>query len=157
MELLQGIFTTIFVVISVILGTMILLKYFKYKQRDLIFVGITWIGMSFPWLPDAVNLFLIVFFNTTLNEAVYFFIVIGLLPIPLFTWLIAFTDLIKIETKKIILVIFLITSVIFEIFFVLILLTDVALVGRFVGIFQPEYTILFQIYFLIIIVIFAQK
>ena len=155
MELLQGIFTSIFVVISIILGMMILLKYFKYKQRDFVFVGLAWIGMSFPWVPDAINLFLILFFNTILSETVYFFIVIGLLPIPLFSWLIAFTDLFTIKTQRIILVIDLILSVIFEIFFISILIIDVALVGRFVSVFQPEYTIIFQIYFLSIIAIFS--
>jgi hypothetical protein len=154
-ELLQGIFSSIFVVISIIVGMMILLKYFKFKKRVLFFVGLTWIGMSFPWVPDAINLVLILFFNTNLNENVYFFLVIGLLPIPLFTWLVAFTDLFSITTQKIILVIVIILSVIFEIFFINILLIDVALVGRLIGIFHPEYTIIFQIYFMSIIAIFA--
>ena len=111
--------------------------------------------MSFPWVPDAINLFLILCFNTTLNETVYFFLVIGLLPIPLFTWLIAFTDLFTIKNQRIVLVIDLVLSAIFEIIFISILLTDVALVGRFVSVFQPEYTIFFQLYFLSIIAIFS--
>ena len=44
-EILNGIFSLIFVVISTYIGIRIASKYLKYKQNELILVGFTWILM----------------------------------------------------------------------------------------------------------------
>jgi len=59
LELLQGVFSLIFVLISIIIVTNILIKFIKYKIHTLFLVGFALIGLSNPWLPDAVNLLLI--------------------------------------------------------------------------------------------------
>ena len=50
-DLLQGSFSLIFVLISLSIGFSILFKYFKYKSRLYILVGISWIGVANPWFP----------------------------------------------------------------------------------------------------------
>ena len=154
-EIVQGVFCLLFVVISIILGTKILYKYFTYKQESLIFVGLTWIGMSFPWVPDAINLILILGFNTSLNDMIYFTIVIAFLPFPLTTWLIAFFDFFSINKKKTLLVISIILTSIFEFFYFSILFHDISLIGYMVAPFLAEYTVFFQLYFLVIILTFS--
>ena len=66
-----------------------------------------------------------------LTVQLYFIIGIGFLPIALLCWLVAFTDLVsKYKNKqKIILIIFTIHGVIFEILFLYFLFTDPSIVG----------------------------
>ena len=59
-DLLQGIFSLIFVIISLFIGLLILSKYFKYRVKELILVGFSWMGMSIPWLGDATNFVVII-------------------------------------------------------------------------------------------------
>ena len=59
---INGLFSLLFVIFSVIIGSKIALKYREYKQRTLILVGITWITMSKPWWGSSVS-FLVYLFN----------------------------------------------------------------------------------------------
>ncbi|MBD3337676.1 MAG: hypothetical protein GF353_01120, partial [Candidatus Lokiarchaeota archaeon] len=153
-EILQGISCLVYVVICFILGIKISLKYLRYRQRDLLLVGITWMGLAFPWIPDTINLFLILLFQATLSNAVYFIIVLATLPVPLFCWLIAFTDFRFKKDQKIILLVYLIIAIAFEIAFFILLFQNVRLIGRFLGPFQPEYMLFIQLYLFAIIAVF---
>ncbi len=46
LDILHGIFTSLFVLISLIVGLRILFKYFEHKRKELITVGIAWIGIG---------------------------------------------------------------------------------------------------------------
>ncbi|MBD3341926.1 MAG: hypothetical protein GF353_22680 [Candidatus Lokiarchaeota archaeon] len=111
-------------------------------------------GLAFPWIPDAINLILILFFQTMLSEIVYFVIVLATLPVPLFCWLFAFTDFRFKEGQKIILIVYLLAAIAFEVVFFLLLFQNVRLIGRFLGPFQPEYTLFIQVYLFAIIAVF---
>jgi hypothetical protein len=154
-EFLQGLFSLIFVIISTIVGIKILLKYYIYRQNELVFVGFCWIGMAIPWLPDGITLIMIIFFNHPLNEIIYFIIVIAFIPAFLLFWLIAITNFLYKLKQKLILIIYITISVIFEIIFFYLLLKDTSLIGTFLGSFQVEYTLFIQIYLLTAICIFS--
>ena len=55
LENLQGALTLVAVLVSIVLGLSIISKYFKFKDKNLIFVGITWIGMFSPYWGDAIS------------------------------------------------------------------------------------------------------
>ena len=153
MDILQGSFSLIFVTISFILGILILLKYFQFKTRDFILVGLSWIGIANAWTPDAISFVMIIFLNTNLSPEASFIIGYSIMPIFLICWLVAFTDLLYEDTQKLILTISIIFSIIFEIFFFYYLFTDTSLIGVFVGPFQIRWSLFMEIYFLILIVI----
>ncbi len=54
-EFYNGLTCLIFMAISIILGSKLVLKYFKDKNRVYLFVGVTWIILVEPWWPPAVS------------------------------------------------------------------------------------------------------
>jgi len=165
-DILQGSFSLIFVVISLIIAFTILSKYFEYKNRLLILVGISWLGISFPWIPDSISFLMNLIVQQSLPVFWYFIIGNVFLPVALLTWLIAYTDMIRKSAQKKVILITVILSIIFEISFFTLLFLDISLIGVINPIrpFTVEFGIFITVYLLIIIavmlisgVIFAQK
>jgi len=154
-ELLQGIFSTILVLISFLVGIMIMLKYFKFKQRDLLLVGMAYLGIMTPWLGDVINLFMVLLFDSQLDEICYFLIIIPLLAPFMFLWVIAVSDMVFKSKQKIILLLYLIVMVIFEILFFILLFQSTENIGTSVSPFHYEYSLFTQIYFLTYLAIFV--
>ncbi|MBD3339843.1 MAG: hypothetical protein GF353_12085 [Candidatus Lokiarchaeota archaeon] len=152
-DLMQGSFSLIYVMISVVVGSRILSKYFEHKTRDYILVGITWIGLANPWMPDSISFVLILIINTPLSAELYFIIGNVFIPVILLCWLTAFTDLVYKNKQKLILGLFLVFGIIFELLFFYLLLTDIDEIGKFIGPFQVEFGLLIQILLISTIVI----
>ena len=144
-EILQGSFSLIFVIISILIGIRLILKYFEKKNREFFLVGITWIGISTPWMHGAISFIMILLFNTSLSVEIRFIIGNVFIPIIVVIWLIAFTDLFYQEKQKLILIIFSVIAVIYEVIFFILLFTDTSLIGTFIGPFQVRYTLFIRI------------
>ena len=84
-ELINGIFSIIFVSISIFVGLRIASKYFKYKQRTLLLVGITWIGLVSIWFSHSLSTLLILTTGNGISDELYMFLGNALLPL---TWFI---------------------------------------------------------------------
>ncbi|MHA1489270.1 MAG: hypothetical protein ACTSRI_06410 [Promethearchaeota archaeon] len=153
LDFLQGSFSLVFVCFSLILALKIFSKYFEYKTRTYIFVSLTWIGVASPWFPDSISFLKILIFNAPLEPEWYFIIGNALLPFFLLCWLVAFTDLLYKDKQKLILSIFIILGVIFEILFFYLLITDIDEIGVFLRPFQVEFGTLITIYFIMFIAI----
>lgn len=153
LDLLQGSFSLTYVIISYILGISILLKYIKFKTRDYIFVGLAWMGISNPWLGDAITFLMIIFIESTLSPELTFIIGYAILPFFILCWLIAFTDLLYPESQTRILAVFIIFTAIFELNFFSMLLINPSLIGVFVGPFRIRWSLFMEIYLSIFILI----
>ncbi len=165
-DVLQGSFSLVFVIISLIIGITILSKYSQFKNRLYILVGLSWIGVSIPWVPDSVSFLMNIFVQQSLPVGLYFIIGNVFLPIALITWLTAFTDMIYRNAQKKILIITIILSILFEIIFFTLFFIDIDLIGVINPNrpFTVEFDIFITVYLLLIIlvmlitgVIFAQK
>jgi len=165
-DYLQGSFSLIFVIISVIIGITILSKYFKFKNRLYILVGISWIGIANPWMPDSISFLMNVFIQQSLPVELYFIIGNCFIPIALLTWLIAFTDMLYRKAQKKVIIITIILSILFEILFFILFFIDIDLIGVINPDrpFTVDFGIFITIYLMIIIVVmvitgvkFAQK
>ena len=152
-EILQGSFSLIFVIISIIIGVKILIKYFEYKSNQFLLVGLTWIGLSTPWWPDSINLILVLTTNSILSIEANFIIGTSTMPFFLLVWLKAFTDFAYKEKQKYILIIFLIIGIIFEIIFFYFLFTQPNLIGTFETPFQVVYGIYIEIFLVIFLLV----
>jgi len=100
LQVLVLFFSFIFVVINLIIGTKIVLKYFKHKVIELFFVGVAWMFMASPWLPETISLFMIIFNLSAKEEFILYVNVImnlAILPIPVLFWLTALTNLITMK------------------------------------------------------------
>jgi len=129
------------------------MKYFEFKTRDYIFVGIAWMGISNPWLPDAISFLMIIFIQSNLTPEASFVIGYAILPFFILCWLIAFTDLLYQSSQKIMLIIFIIFTISFEIILFFLLFTNPSLIGIFIGPFQIRWSLFMQIYLVIFILI----
>lgn len=150
-EILTGVFNLIFVLVSVIVGVIILSKYSKYQSRDYVFVGLTWIGLSTPWMHGAIA-FVLLLFNVVLEETIRFIIGFAFIPIIAVLWLITFTDFMYTRKKTLIISIYVIIAIIVEVLFFIFLFTDrVNMIGyferTFSAVYRPFYrfTILFYL------------
>ncbi|MFX1345739.1 MAG: hypothetical protein ACFFBC_12625 [Promethearchaeota archaeon] len=165
-DVLQGSFSLIFVVISLIIGITILTKYFEHKNRLFILVGISWIGVANPWIPDSVSFLMQLIVQEWLPRGWYFIIGNVFIPIALLTWLIAYTDMIKRKAQKKVILITVLLSILFEIGFFVLFFIDLDLIG----IINPDrpftvdFGIFITIYLLVVILVmvvtgvsFAQK
>ena len=102
----------------------------------------------------------------SLPVSLYFIIGNCFLPIALITWFTAFTDMIKKESQKVVLIITIAFSILFEIVFFSLFFIDVNLIGVINPLrpFTVDFGIFITVYLLIVIlamvitgVIFAQK
>jgi hypothetical protein len=156
-DYLQGLFSLIFVLISLSLGISILLKYYKFKSRLYILVGISWIGVANPWFPDSISFIMNIIFEESLDIFWYFIIGNAFIPIALLAWLTAYTDMINKKKQKLVILLMVMFSVIFEIVFFLLLFTDINQIGYInpTRPFTVEFGLFITVYLLLVIVVMA--
>ena len=128
-DYLQGSFSLIFVLISLIIGFIILSKYPKYKSRLYILVGISWIGVANPWFPDSISFVMNMFLQQSLSKEWYFVIGNCFIPIALLSWLIAVTDMIWKKKQKLVIALTIILGIAFEVMFFYLFFTDINAIG----------------------------
>jgi hypothetical protein len=154
-DYLQGSFSLIFVIISLIIGLTILSKYFKYKSRLYVLVGISWIGVANPWFPDSISFIMNVVWGVSLPVELYFIIGNVFIPLALITWLIAYTDMIYKRRQKLIITLIILFSLAFEAMFFYFFFTDITQIGEINPSrpFTVNFGLFITIYLLIVIVI----
>jgi len=130
LDFINGIFSVIFVFISLFVGLIIFLKYFKYKDKIYLYVGTTWMLISCPWWPSSLS-FLIALSNGSegLPEQIYFLLGNVVIPLAIIFWILAFTEFLYTEKRKLLLLIFSIYGLIFEIVLFILLFLNPNLIG----------------------------
>ncbi|TXT59200.1 MAG: conserved membrane protein of unknown function [Promethearchaeota archaeon] len=115
--LLNGIFSILYVSISVFIGFLMILKYKKYGEKLLLLVGITWIGLVEPWYPSIISF--IFYLLTGEGISLELYLIIGNVgaPLTLIAWIYAFTDLLYPQRRKIALILSIIYITLFEVIF----------------------------------------
>ena len=155
-EILQGSFTLMFVLISIILGLTILLKYFSIKDKIFIFVGVTWIFLSSGWWGNTFSFLSIILFNYTFEPFLFLFLGNVFIPVALLCWIYAICHLIYKKSKNKILALFLAICVPYEIILIILLIINPSLVGTMRSKFdsKPELLpMIFQIFALLVAII----
>jgi len=127
-------------------------------------VGLSWIGLVNPWIPDSITFFIVLIIGEKLSLVQTFFI--GYIPIPFFImcWTIAVADFLMTENKKWLVTIVAITLVLAEILLIVFLFTNIDILGYQVAPFQLRfgpYMIIYLfcavIYALITGILFSRK
>ena len=86
LEIINGIFTSLFVFVSVLVGFRILLKYNKHQLKELITLGICMILISTHWWGNSFSFLLYLVFNYELETGTHLFIENIFTPIALILW-----------------------------------------------------------------------
>ena len=127
LELLQGIFTLIFMIIAIILGVKISSRYFVLKKREFYLAGITLILLVMPYMSAVVDLIMILLFGIP-GSVIVIYIGIMLVAIAIPTWMTLVTDLLFPNKQKMILIIVIVQLIIFEAFIVYAIIVDPTLI-----------------------------
>ncbi len=151
-EILNGTFSLICVVISTIVGIIIASRYLTHKQKILLLVGITWIGVFSPWWPSTISFVLVLVTGKGLTLQLYF--LIGLIPgAPiLIIWIYAFSELTYKKYQKILVSIYTIIGIIFEVLLIYFILNDPSVIGELKGLLDVTYKSI-ALYYAVFIVI----
>lgn len=154
LEILNGTLSLVCVIVSIIVGLTIISRYLKYKQVNLILVGITWIGVFSPWWPSTISFLVALITGTGLTPTMYFFIGFFASPLVITVWIVAFTSFKFKKQQKVIVGIYLIIGIAFEIYllFTLFVAIDPEQIGTLTGVCDTTYRGI-AMYFSIFIVI----
>ncbi|MBD3211485.1 MAG: hypothetical protein GF311_02670 [Candidatus Lokiarchaeota archaeon] len=137
-DYLNGISSLIYVSVSIVVGLIILAKYFKLRDINFIFVGFTWIGMSEPWIPSGISFLCNLFTQMGLSLEIYVIIGNVFIPASVLCWLFAFTSMIYPEKKKPILITYFIIGIIIEVILFYILFFEPTFISTLIGTFATE-------------------
>lgn len=132
-EIADGLFSLIFVIVSILIGIIIASKYFKHKKIELLMVGLAWIGVSSPYWPSSISIVLILTTNTKISFELYLFLMIFFVPIFFTFWVLAFSKLVLRKGKLLFITIYVVEAVLFEIFFLIVLFTNPQTLGEVVN------------------------
>ncbi|MBD3255052.1 MAG: hypothetical protein GF383_08155 [Candidatus Lokiarchaeota archaeon] len=152
-EFANGLTGLIFTIIVVYVGIVIALKYFRYKQKTLLYVGLGWIGMSSPYMAVSISFVSYLITGMPLIEVVYFFVAIGLVPMFFMLWIAAATEFLYKEKQLIIFIVFLILNIIIEIYIAFALITNTELIGIKEGPVDTAWSTTIIGYFIFVIII----
>ncbi|MHA2008803.1 MAG: hypothetical protein ACXABO_10055 [Promethearchaeota archaeon] len=155
-DIINGIFSVIFVFISLFLGALILTKYFKYKEKIYFLVGITWILISEPWWPSSLSFLISLSNGVGLSSTTYFLLGNVLVPLAIAFWLTAFTEFILTNKRKLILLVFSVVGIVFEVLFFILLSINPNLIGTLnppVDVSYQSFIMVFLLVFILIVVI----
>lgn len=156
LDIINGTFSFIFVIISLFVGIVIFSKYFKFKEKIYLLVGATWIFISEPWWPSSLSFLVALSNGVGISEQIYFLIGNLLVPLAIALWLVAFTEFLYTEKRKLILLIFGIYGLIFEVLFLIFLFLDPSLIGELntpVDVNYKSFILVFLLSFILIVVI----
>ncbi|TXT55022.1 MAG: conserved membrane protein of unknown function [Promethearchaeota archaeon] len=146
-QILYGIFSVIFVVIAVIIGFQILLKYLTLKKKELITVGLALIFLTSAWWGSAFSFLSYVIVGYELSEFQFFLLGDAFIPIALICWMYSFLILVYPHKLKKVLPFYVIISVVYEIILIYFLFTDPSQIATIEGRFNSDHK-LFALSFL---------
>jgi hypothetical protein len=129
LEWVHAVLIGLFVVTSMILGLLIIARYFKYKKRVFLFVGLTWFGSVSTYWGYMFNIAHIFFLFDEIPILWMLFFSTGTLAAVHVTWAISFTDLVYQEKKKKFLLVIFVESLAYEITYFTFLAIDTSLIG----------------------------
>lgn len=155
-EILHSSFSLVAVLISILIGLIIISKYFKIRQRNILLIGIFWTGLTFPWLPTVITFIMMLTVGYGLTVEGFILIGIMILPITVLCGLTAFTSLLGVRKPKrrVILLSVLVFNLIFEGLIFYFLFTDVSVIATLEDVLIIEWSVFSQIYFIINLVLF---
>ena len=146
-EIVNGVLSLVFVIISIILGLKIIKKYFQNKNSNVLCAGIVWLIVCEPWFAISISFLFYLFTSKVLPLEIFFLIGFPLLPLGIFLWLIIFTNFLYVQYRKQILIGFALSAIVIELIFLIFLFTDVSLLGIPVGAIDIMYAP-FMLFFL---------
>ena len=158
LDILNGSLSLIACVLACYVGVKIGLRYFEFKRREFLLMGITGVLLVAPWWPSATS-FLMVLLSPAgegLPPKAYFALGNVLIPVAITCWLIVFSDFLCEGKQKLIISISIIYGIVFEVMFFYLLYSDISRIGILASPVDAEYKQFIMVYlFSVIFIILA--
>ncbi|MFX1338911.1 MAG: hypothetical protein ACFFDK_09905 [Promethearchaeota archaeon] len=137
-EILQGVLSLAIGLIGIIIGLIIIMRYFEYKRKELIGVGLAILLTTISWMASGISFLSLIIYGALLDEALYLFIAYGFTLFAALCMMYAIISLLYPKPAMKIILTFLVITIAFEIIFVYMLLTNIEVVGAMAGKFDSE-------------------
>lgn len=144
-EIITGIATLIFLIISMSVAIKIASKYFEIKSKSLLFIGLAFLGLYFHYIPVVINVIYVYLTGELLSVEFNLLLGFGILPIFTILWYLGFTELTFQENRKIIMIVIVSWSIIFYIIFFYFLFTDVSALAVVVNAVKMKFEVGFAL------------
>lgn len=145
-ELIYGISTLIFIIVSVFIGIKITLKYRANQNIVFISVGMTWILLTTSWWGSATS-FIFAVFDINLSNFWYLFLSNFFVPFALIFWFYSYLNLLYRGKIRIMYYIIVILAI-YELLFLGLLMINAQYIGQISGVAYWRgslFTIIFQV------------
>jgi hypothetical protein len=153
LDLANGILILVLDGISIFVGIRLMLRYFKLKKTELLLVGLCWIFIACPWYPGGISFLMYIFTNQNLTEIPYFIIGNIFIPIAVLLWIIVISKFLHIKRKNLLILLFVVYGIFFEIVFFVLLSIDPLLIGHLKGITDVQYELFIIAYDVTVLII----
>jgi hypothetical protein len=147
-EFLNGITGLIYAIIVIYVGLRIASKYFQYKHKTLLYVGLGWLGFATPYYAVSLSFLSVLIIGKPINDFLYFLVAVGFVPIFLLLWMAGFTDLLYNNRQKIVLIIYAVLGAVFESIILYALFTDLTIIGVKEGPVDTDWSNVIVFYFI---------
>jgi len=145
-DFLNGLFSLIFVSVTIIIGLKIASKYFEIKNRVFLLIGLGWAMVCSAWWPSTISFLCVLITGKGLEPVMYFFIGNVVFHLALVLYLTGITDMIYKQKQKIIIGVFVVLGIIYNIYFYYNLMIDPNQIGVLEGYFDVTYVRFVSIY-----------
>ena len=139
LDLANGILILVLDGISIYVGLRLILKYFKLRKMELLLVGLCWIFIACPWYPGGISFLMYIFTSQNLTDVPYFIIGNVFIPIALVLWIMVISKFLKVKRKNLLIFLFVLFGIFFEVVFFVLLSIDPSLIGYLKGITDVQY------------------
>ncbi|MBD3196992.1 MAG: hypothetical protein GF317_18205 [Candidatus Lokiarchaeota archaeon] len=119
-EYANGILTILFVILSIIIGIAIINKYREKRQKEYLYFGLFWAGMTTPWWPQVVIFINFLITGTIIEMDFWVILGVAFLPFTVIIGIMAYLIVlpVKPERKNLIRVVTYTPNVIYEVFLI---------------------------------------
>ena len=149
---LQGSFSLIFVIVAILIGIRLILRYFQYKEKAFLYAGLTWIGMVSPWFNTAFNYLYVLISGNSMGDQFYVFLAYVWLPFAILAWILVLSTLIFKEKKKLLLGLGWVNIIVYEILFLIFIFTDYTIIAERTAPFNDDLSLAYSIYVLLVLI-----
>jgi hypothetical protein len=150
-QFLNGLLALITVSLCFIVGLIIVIKYFQYGQKELLYVGITWMAVYQPWWPGSLAFLLNVFgiIDGSIGAGNYILIASMFIPPAIFTWFMGVTEMLFKGKRNIIVGFYLVITILMSTFIVINVLVEPTNLGE-IDIVNADYGLIMTLYMMFI-------
>ena len=153
-DIFSGVLSVAIVTTYFIVGLNIAARYFQYNQKEFLYFGISWAGISSPWWPSSISFLMYIATGEPLPLELYLLIGNLFIPFLLHMWIAGVSSIIFQKWKQSLLILNANIGVIFELFFFYFLVRDITLLGKLTSAVDIKFSIvlLFYIFYAIVLV-----